>query len=94
MIVARTAQSHSLNRLSFQIRRWIASSYATSSAENVTAEAERRKPTVTKVNFSELPKGRVLPDGSMASPIGEWLGGLEESCTAHEFQTAAGELCF
>jgi hypothetical protein len=32
---------------------------------------------VTKIKFSELPTSRVLPDGSNAAPIGEWLGGLE-----------------
>lgn len=65
MIVAKRANSHSLIRLSSQIRRCFASSHADS------------KPTVIKVNFSELPKGHILPDGTLASPIGEWLGGLE-----------------
>ena len=66
MIVAKKANSHSLIRLSSQIRRCIASQHADS------------KPTFIKVKFSELPKGRILPDGSVASPIGEWLGGLEK----------------
>jgi hypothetical protein len=43
-------------------------------AKSGDVRVSRRK--VTKKPFSELPKSRVLPDGSPATPLEEWHGGL------------------
>ena len=43
-----------------------------------------KKPKVTKRKYAELPTGRVLPDGTVSPPLGEWTGGLREPVVAHE----------
>jgi hypothetical protein len=70
MLVLRRAPPHRTFR---QIRRWL----RTSHDPNALSDVSERKVVVTKINFSELPTGRVLPDGSHAAPMGDWLGGLE-----------------
>lgn len=80
MLVFRKASCQVSRRTACQIRRWIR---ATHDREILPLEHEdtppsrERKVTVTRIKFSDLPKSRVLPDGSHASPMGEWLGGLE-----------------
>jgi hypothetical protein len=70
MIVLRRAPSHTSHPIACQIRRWIRTSNDSDPKPNTTV-------TVKKVDFSELPTDRVLPDGSHALPLGEWLGGLQ-----------------
>jgi hypothetical protein len=73
MLVLRKAPCHSSPRVTYQILRWLRTSHdPDASAEHKTPE----QVTVTKLNFSDLPTSRVLPDGSHAPPIGEWVGGL------------------
>ena len=43
-----------------------------------------KKPKVTKKKYVELPTARVLPDGTAATPLGEWNGGLKELNVAYE----------
>ena len=70
MLVLRRAPCHASRRITSQICRWIRTSRDPEAEPNPAV-------TVTKIKYTELPTGRVLPDGSHAAPIGEWLGGLE-----------------
>jgi hypothetical protein len=50
---------------------------AYSSKEDSDASSRKRK-TVTKKKLAELPTGFTLPNGTLAQPIPEWSGGLED----------------
>ena len=80
MLVLRSAPSHTSRRIVCQTRRWLTAPH----------EPNKHKVTVTKISFSELPTGHVLPDGSHAAPIGDWLGGLEATKRLHHREKPSG----
>ncbi|KAI0961363.1 hypothetical protein AcV7_000482 [Taiwanofungus camphoratus] len=55
--------------------------------ETSDAVKTRKKRTVTKKKYAELPKALLQPDGSLTSPLGEWHGGLEDSGSASKSYT-------
>ncbi|KAI0374340.1 hypothetical protein BV20DRAFT_987490 [Pilatotrama ljubarskyi] len=59
--------------------------FASSNAQRYPSEEASvplKKPNVTKKKYAELPASRVLVDGTVASPLPEWHGGLRESMRA------------
>lgn len=66
---------------------WIRS-YASTSAEATIAVEQNPQQSGrskrTKKKYSDLPSGRVLPDGSVAPPLKEWIGELNDSQSSSE----------
>ncbi|KII93351.1 hypothetical protein PLICRDRAFT_49405 [Plicaturopsis crispa FD-325 SS-3] len=61
------------------IRQFSFSRVVSASPESLESTKPERKPSVTRKKFSDLPSGRVLPDGSVAPALGDWSDALDDA---------------
>lgn len=53
----------------------------TEPAAGASVQGQLAKAVKTRMRYEELPKSRVLPDGTLAEPLGEWITGEDLECT-------------
>lgn len=57
------------------------------SRKEIHVSSSEAKTTRTKKRYTELPKVWIRPDGTPATPLGSWAGGLETTSESIELDT-------